>query len=86
MSDQQQINNTVSYERPITWADVEGKTFWDAEGASFRTEKVDPELWNGREWIFVACNMKALGKGYQGQPLNDFYLPEAKFIFRETIK
>jgi hypothetical protein len=60
------INNTVTTTRPIA-----GKTFWDDEGACYRAEKVF-----GCNWYYVAHNIKALGKGYVGQPLYDFYMPK----------
>jgi hypothetical protein len=70
------MDKVHTIERPITWEDVAGKTFWDDKGASFKAERVKPEIWRGREWIYVACNLKALATGYYGQPLRDFYLPE----------
>lgn len=69
------INNLVTTERPITWEDVAGKIFWDDEGACYRAELVDRNVF-GCDWYYVARNLKALGKGYIGQPLYDVYVPK----------
>lgn len=62
--------------RPITWEDVKGRTFWDEDGAAYQAQQVSSASF-GRPWVFVACNLKALRKGYNGQPLFPFLLPRA---------
>lgn len=73
MTENRPINNLVTTERPITWEDVAGKTFWDDEGACYQAEKCDPDMSNGRGWRYAARNLKALGKGYEGQALYDHH-------------
>lgn len=48
--------------------------WWDDEGACYKAEKVDAESF-GCEWYWMACNEKALAKGYVGQELHPFRMP-----------
>lgn len=53
--------------------------FWDSEGACYSYERME-SLPEG--YYLMARNLKALGKGYIGQPLNDCYIPP--YLSEET--
>lgn len=59
--------------------------WWDEDGACYKAEKVDPETF-GCTWYWMACNLKALRKGYEGQTLHPFYQPDLKNIKQQLMK